>query len=220
MTVPVGAAAAASPSTGAILGSSAVQAGGGLFGSIVSAIQSRRAWKRQIAYNDPSAQMARLKRAGINPAMAFSKGSVQNTAQLEKPPGFDFNVPNPLEQSSKYQDTRVKRAQVDNLEAQNNLIKQQAINEGMKQLGIWTQSAMANRMMESDIKFRQFMNDFNMSMTTHQASVLENQVLKLQSDINRQNIETRIRRKDFKYYWEKMFSQQAAGGVRDLVKSK
>jgi hypothetical protein len=39
-----------------------------------------KSWEREIAYNDPSAQMQRLQNAGINPHMAYAKGGVSNTA--------------------------------------------------------------------------------------------------------------------------------------------
>lgn len=38
-------------------------------------------WNRSNAYNSPSAQMDRLKAAGINPNMAFMQGSLNNTTQ-------------------------------------------------------------------------------------------------------------------------------------------
>lgn len=37
-------------------------------------------WNRQNAYNDPSAQMSRLRAAGINPALAYSNGNMMNEA--------------------------------------------------------------------------------------------------------------------------------------------
>lgn len=37
-------------------------------------------WNRQNAYNDPSAQMSRLRAAGINPALAVTNGSMMNEA--------------------------------------------------------------------------------------------------------------------------------------------
>ena len=38
-----------------------------------------RMWKMNNAYNDPSAQMERLRRAGINPALAYASG-VENVS--------------------------------------------------------------------------------------------------------------------------------------------
>lgn len=37
-------------------------------------------WNRENAYNDPTAQMERLKRAGLNPNLVFSNGSLNNSA--------------------------------------------------------------------------------------------------------------------------------------------
>lgn len=37
-------------------------------------------WNRQNAYNDPSAQMSRLRGAGINPALAYAQGGMMNEA--------------------------------------------------------------------------------------------------------------------------------------------
>lgn len=37
-------------------------------------------WNRQNAYNDPAAQVARLRAAGINPALAYAQGGLMNEA--------------------------------------------------------------------------------------------------------------------------------------------
>lgn len=37
-------------------------------------------WQRQNAYNDPKAQMSRLRQAGVNPALAYSEGGMMNEA--------------------------------------------------------------------------------------------------------------------------------------------
>lgn len=37
-------------------------------------------WEKNNAYNDPSAQMERLKKAGINPHLAYAQGGVMNTS--------------------------------------------------------------------------------------------------------------------------------------------
>lgn len=85
-----------------ILGAAAITAGAGLIGNIFGAFkqsddaeknrewQEKMAaqqnqwnieqWQRENEYNDPSAQMARLKKAGINPNLAYSNGNIQNVA--------------------------------------------------------------------------------------------------------------------------------------------
>lgn len=47
------------------------------------------AWRRETEYNDPSAQMARYKKAGINPHMAYMTGGGQNTASTGELPKFE-----------------------------------------------------------------------------------------------------------------------------------
>ena len=46
-------------------------------------------WQRENAYNTPSAQIARLKAAGLNPALIYGNGGIENTAatspELESP---------------------------------------------------------------------------------------------------------------------------------------
>lgn len=42
--------------------------------------QNLSQWQRETAYNSPLAQVQRLKAAGINPALAFANGDVQNEA--------------------------------------------------------------------------------------------------------------------------------------------
>jgi hypothetical protein len=48
-----------------------------------------KSWEREVAYNDPSAQMRRLKDAGINPHMAYMSGGVQNTASTSELPKYN-----------------------------------------------------------------------------------------------------------------------------------
>lgn len=57
-----------------------------------------KSWERETAYNDPKAQMERLRKAGINPHMAHSQGSVQNVASSGELPSYtqpeqQYNAP-------------------------------------------------------------------------------------------------------------------------------
>lgn len=61
-----------------------------------------RQWNREIEYNDPSSQMARLRKAGINPHLAYSSGGMSNTASGGTSPGYnapqiDYDQPLGLE---------------------------------------------------------------------------------------------------------------------------
>ncbi|WNK13695.1 MAG: DNA pilot protein [Microvirus sp.] len=94
-------------------------------------------WNMQNAYNDPSAQMARFKAAGLNPNLIYGQGNSGNAAAPDVP---QFRPPEvrPHEFGSGLQagalsymnsvyDLRIKAAQAKNLEAQNAVIIQDAV---------------------------------------------------------------------------------------------
>jgi hypothetical protein len=90
-------------------------------------------WNMQNEYNSPSAQMARLKEAGLNPNMVYDKGgAVQPAGNIATPDvqGGQFRTPDfgsigtGLVQG--YFDTKIKQAQYDNLKAQNTVALQEA----------------------------------------------------------------------------------------------
>ena len=47
------------------------------------------AWNREIAYNDPKAQMQRLRNAGINPHLAYMQGGMNNAANTGELPKYE-----------------------------------------------------------------------------------------------------------------------------------
>lgn len=105
-------------------------------------------WNMQNEYNAPEAQMARLKAAGLNPNLVYGKGA-DNTAGAISPyqqakgefGGISFDVPQVLPLLNQYQDYRLRKAQVDNVQEQTNLNRQKTINEGMRELGYWADSS-------------------------------------------------------------------------------
>lgn len=90
-------------------------------------------WKTYTDYNSPSSQMERLKAAGLNPNLVYGNGAdatanspIRNTdAPTWKPeaPRVDSRYSSGL---SDFQDVRIKEAQVQNLEAQNQDIRNSA----------------------------------------------------------------------------------------------
>lgn len=126
-----------------------IAGGSGLLGSIVGsisgAIQARKArkwaledWNRQNAYNHPSAQMSRLREAGLNPNMIYGTGTQAATGQATRGANVGNFQPPPLplgegiaqagqQGLGAYYDVQVKEAQLDNLRTQNTLIANQAI---------------------------------------------------------------------------------------------
>lgn len=80
-------------------------------------------WKRNNAYNHPSEQMARLRKAGLNPNLMYGQGTVGNSPSPPKSTPTrptEFNALGALMQT---QQTKMMEVQTDNLRAQNDLLQ-------------------------------------------------------------------------------------------------
>lgn len=92
-------------------------------------------WTMQNEYNSPQAQMARLKAAGLNPALVYQNGAT-HTAQAvrssdtpqwnPKAPQFDLGSA-AVSGISAYYDSQIKDVTTDNLKAQNAVLVQEAL---------------------------------------------------------------------------------------------
>ena len=101
-------------------------------------------WNLQNAYNSPTAQMSRLRQAGLNPNLVYGNGVTGNSAgsapqyqpakiqraTMEPYRGWNLGLSDAV---SAYLAVRQNKAQVENMEAQNKLIKEQARTEGIRQ---------------------------------------------------------------------------------------
>lgn len=147
------------PITGAIIGDAIVGAsslGQGVFGYLstketnkanrelaeLSYQQNLEQWNRENAYNHPSAQMSRLREAGLNPNLVYGNGSAVQTSakspQLAYPemktPHLEFNLPNVF---NSILDMKMKAMQIEEIQsvrdkniAEKGLIAARAITEG------------------------------------------------------------------------------------------
>lgn len=89
-------------------------------------------WHMQNAYNDPSAQMARLAAAGLNPALIYGKGAGDMTSapiRSSNAPSWNPKAPElgRIAQGATngllaYHDMRIKKAQEDNLTKTNEVL--------------------------------------------------------------------------------------------------
>lgn len=95
--------------------------------------QNKQMWHLQNEYNTPMAQMQRLQEAGLNPNLIYSSMG-QHTAghAPQMQPAKVENELTPMQQAiqvmplmSQYQDIEFKKAQTNNVEAQNAVIGQQ-----------------------------------------------------------------------------------------------
>ena len=94
-------------------------------------------WNMQNAYNSPSAQMARFKEAGLNPNLIYGQGNSGNAGAADvpqfrppevRPHEFGSGIAQAgLQYMNSVYDLRIKKAQADNLEAQNGVIRQDAV---------------------------------------------------------------------------------------------
>ena len=81
---------------GLISGGSAL--GGNLLTSILGNRRDKKMWELNNAYNTPAAQMARLKKAGLNPALVYGSSSVVGNTSAQRPqtqvPDIASTIPN------------------------------------------------------------------------------------------------------------------------------
>lgn len=99
-------------------------------------------WNMQNAYNDPSAQMERLQKAGLNPNLVYGSGSVAGNVTSSPPKSSVPHMENPLAGTeripmqvlSMYNDIRMKDAQVDNVQANTELANRKASTETVNAL--------------------------------------------------------------------------------------
>lgn len=88
---------------------------------------NQQLWHQQNAYNDPSAQMSRLKNAGLNPMLMYGGGAGAGGAGQAggidtpdiQPPQFRAPQVDPLGEIGKYYDVKIKQAQTNNLKTLN-----------------------------------------------------------------------------------------------------
>lgn len=142
-------------------------------------------WNMQNEYNSPTQQMARLRAAGLNPNLVYGNGVTGNSAgstpQYE-PADIDRAHLTPYrgwnagltDAATTFLAARTNKAQVDNMEAQNTLIRQQAATEGLKQANIAASTArsefdlsQANRLKDVSVARA----EAEMAQAQHQADI-------------------------------------------------
>lgn len=98
------------------------------------------AWKMQNEYNSPKSQMLRFSEAGLNPRLMYGSGSAGagTASQIGRyqAPRPEYNYKPPIDfhgAFSAFQDFRLKKAQINNIEAQTNQKIQSTITEQINQ---------------------------------------------------------------------------------------
>lgn len=164
------------------LAPAAVQAGGGLFSTAISAVATARQnrlsreyadrayareradaltdWERENAYNSPAAQMQRYRDAGLNPHLIYGQ---QNTGGSLRPVDMQsaqFRVPDfsGIARAGSFlqdaQDYEIKAAQMNNLRADNTVKLEQALLLAAQrdQLGVTTERSRFDLGLETELR--------------------------------------------------------------------
>lgn len=86
-------------------------------------------WHMQNEYNDPSAVMARMRKAGLNENLPFGSGTDSQSGPVKSADAPSWNPETPQFSSalSSFQDYQMREAQTNNLRAQNTVLTQDAI---------------------------------------------------------------------------------------------
>jgi hypothetical protein len=153
-------------------------------------------WNRQNEYNDPSAQMARLRKAGLNPNLIYGSSSAGATGQASPAPlskAAPYSVQNPLKDITQFANLRAKDAQTNNSLAQNSVITQDAILKAAQ-----IQQTAANT------KGSKIQNDIAQNNLNYAASFSEENLRQLENATIQSDIETSFK------------SQSVQNRVKDL----
>lgn len=132
--------------------------------------RSLNMWNLQNEYNSPTQQMARIRAAGLNPNLVYGNGVTGNSsgstpqyepAKFNAPTmqayrGWNLGISDAISQFLSY---RTAKAQVDNMEAQNSLIRQQTATEATKQANI----AASTSRSEFDLNMAKELKDVSVS---------------------------------------------------------
>ena len=132
--------------------------------------RSLNMWNLQNEYNSPTQQMARIRAAWLNPNLVYGSGVTGNSsgstpqyepAKFNAPTmqayrGWNLGISDAISQFLAY---RTAKAQVDNMEAQNSLIRQQTATEATKQANI----AASTSRSEFDLNMAKELKDVSVS---------------------------------------------------------
>lgn len=127
--------------------------------------QNLAMWREQNLYNSPSAQMARLEEAGLNPNLIYGSGSAPGN-QSGPAPKFDrpevlaeyapHRLPDFKGILSAFQDFRLRDAQIDQVRATTENIKERTVTQGL--LSLLRGYDLEQREAESDFFFENAQN--------------------------------------------------------------
>jgi hypothetical protein len=158
-------------------------------------------WNMQNAYNAPTAQMSRLRQAGLNPNLVYGNGVTGNSAgsapqyepakiqraHMEPYRGWNLGL---SDAASLYMAARQNKAQVENMEAQNKLIREQARTEGIRQGNI----AMSTARSGFDLNLARQLRDVSIDRAIAEKNLAEARNAGSWTDANRKVLQYELDR--------------------------
>jgi len=135
-------------------------------------------WEMQNAYNSPQAQMERLKAAGLNPHLVYGNGADAQGGIVRgtQTPDMKFQAPDFSPMGNMFRDyfaVKMMGQQVDNLQAQNDILKYQA--EGIQ---------LDNRKKEFDYGFKQETRPYDLQYTKGKVEQQDATIQKILADMD------------------------------------
>lgn len=124
-------------------------------------------WNLQNAYNDPAAQMARFRNAGLNPNLIYGQSNTAGAPVLPDVKSPEFQTPQwgsglqnaGLTYMNSVYDLEMKGAQIDNLRAQNEVLQQDAALRAAQILQTEASTRRSVFDLDFESEFRQFSGD-------------------------------------------------------------
>lgn len=137
-------------------------------------------WQMQNKYNHPSAQMKRLRESGLNPHLIYGSSPTSATGNAgaiapSKAAPYEIAGIDPLAQLLMSNDIKVKQATTNNLEAQNNVLLEEAGLKAMMKYGAAFDAKLKQDTLDSNIELqKQRVQDLKQSIIRKK---IDNQVL-------------------------------------------
>lgn len=201
--------------------------------------QDLEMWNKGNKYNDPLAQMERLKGAGLNPNIVYGSGSAAGNTATQLPkynaPTMSYNyrpAVDPLTMLGAYQDFRIKQAQTKSMEAdamfkggslENRLDLLNSQRQGAEQKVDKTATEIGWMNANTDTppwnKYSQ-MKHFQASALDAAGRQKEEGIINMLRQRDKLELDTQYRQKELDNFLTKMWSQLIYGGANAVSKFK
>lgn len=177
-------------------------------------------WNKQNAYNAPSAQMDRLRAAGLNPNLVYGNGVTGNNSSAPpraRVPNADlrYQYQSPIAALapvlSNYFDLKIKQAQYDNLQS---IVEQNKVKNGLIGAQTATELERAKKISQDyqsslfDYELKRELRPYSVDYQKLQNDVLRANLSKIFQDTTTSRYQSQFLQKQIDYYADKIILQQ------------